>query len=59
LRVVQKKENEEEMLDIQKREGFGISKSQTRIERNVVAIERTVQDLCMAHKKGQDWIWRQ
>jgi hypothetical protein len=36
---VQKKENEEEMLDIQEREGSGVSKSDTPIEMEAAAIE--------------------
>jgi hypothetical protein len=60
LRVVQKNENEEEMLEIQKREGSGGWKSEKPIEMKVVAIEtieRTAEDLCLAHKTGESWIW--
>jgi hypothetical protein len=57
--VVQNNENEEKMLDIQKREGFAGSKSQTPIERKVVAIEtieRTAEVLHKARKTRQNWI---
>jgi hypothetical protein len=53
---LQKSENEEQMLDIQKREGSGDSKSQTPIEAKAVAIEtieRTADDLLSDHKTGQ------
>jgi hypothetical protein len=60
LGVVQKKENDEKMLDVQKREESGGSKSQTPIERKVMAIgtiEKTAEDLHRARKTGQNWIW--
>jgi hypothetical protein len=53
----QKIENEEELSEIEKRDGSGSSKSQTLIERDELAIERiekAAKDLCMAHKKGQN-----
>jgi hypothetical protein len=58
LGVVRKKGNEEEMLDIQKREQSGGSKSETPIEKKaaIETMERTAKDLCIVHKKGQDWI---
>jgi hypothetical protein len=55
----QKNENEEEMWDIQKREGSGGSRSETPIEMEKVAteaMERTAEDLRRDHKKGQNWI---
>jgi hypothetical protein len=60
LGVLQTIESEEECSDIEKREGSGDSKSQTFIDREGMAIERiewTAEDLRMAHKNGQDWIW--
>jgi hypothetical protein len=57
--VVQKNENEEEMSDIQKREGSGGSKSETPIEMTAVAIEtieRRAEDVRRDHKRGQNWI---
>jgi hypothetical protein len=59
LGIVQKNENEEEMLDVQEREGSGCSKSETAIEMEPVAIEtieRTAEDLHRDQKKGQNWI---
>jgi hypothetical protein len=59
LGVGQKKENEEEMLDIQKRGGSRVSKSKTSIEIKAMAMEtiqRTAEDLRRDHKKGQNWI---
>jgi hypothetical protein len=59
LGVLQRKENEEEMLDIEKSEGSGGSKSETLIEMEAVAIERiegTPKDLRLAHKKVENWI---
>jgi hypothetical protein len=54
---LQKIEREEECSDIEKREGSGSWKSQTPIERGgMEGIERTAEDLRMAHKKGQNWI---
>jgi hypothetical protein len=41
LGVIEKKEDEEEVLDIQKREGSGGSNSQTPIEIKAVANHRT------------------
>jgi hypothetical protein len=61
LGVVQKK-NEEEMPVIQKREGSGSSKSQTRIERKVVAVEtmeKTPEGLHRARETGQNSICMQ
>jgi hypothetical protein len=49
-------EKEEECSDIEKREGSGSSKSQTPIEKEAVAIERTADDLRRAQEKGQNWI---
>jgi hypothetical protein len=56
--VVQRNENEEEILDIQKMEGYDSSKSETliKMETAIETIERTVEDLCRDHKKGQNWI---
>jgi hypothetical protein len=59
LGVFQKKENEKEMLDIQKREGSGGSTSETPIDMQAAAIEtmdRTAEDLRRNHKKGQNWV---
>jgi hypothetical protein len=59
LGAIQKKENEKAMLDIQKREGSGGSKSETPRDMEAVAIEtmqRTAEDLCRGHKKRQNWI---
>jgi hypothetical protein len=53
---LQKIEKEEELSDIEKRDGSGGSKSQTSIERERVAIERTAKDLRVAHKNGQNWV---
>jgi hypothetical protein len=52
-------EKEKRCSHLEKREGSGGSKSQAPIERKGVAterIERTAEDLCMAGKKGQNWI---
>jgi hypothetical protein len=60
LGVVRRNENEEEMLDIQKREEPDDLKSETPIEMETVAvetIEKTAEYLRMDHKKGQNWIW--
>jgi hypothetical protein len=60
LGLVKKNENEEQMLDIHKRDVFGGSKSQTPIERRVVAIEtieKTPEELHEARKMAQSWIW--
>jgi hypothetical protein len=60
LGVLQNKENEERMLDIQKRKGSGGSKSETPIEMKAVAIEtieRRAKGVRSGHKKGQNWIW--
>jgi hypothetical protein len=57
---LQKKENEEEMLDIQRREGSGDSKSETLIGMKAVAmetVERAAEGLHRARKRGQNWIW--
>jgi hypothetical protein len=59
LTVVQKKENEEYMLDVQKGEKLGSSKSETRIGMEAVAIEtieRKAEDLRMDHNKRQNWM---
>jgi hypothetical protein len=59
LGVVQKNENEEEMLDIQKREESGGSKSKTPMEMEAVeieALESTTDNLCRDHKQGQNQI---
>jgi hypothetical protein len=50
-------ESEEEMLDVQKRERSGGSKSEATTEMEAVVIEtieRTAENL--RHKKGQNWI---
>jgi hypothetical protein len=55
LGVVRKKENEEEMSDIQERENPDGSKSETLIEMEAFAIEtieRTAEDLHRDHKTG-------
>jgi hypothetical protein len=60
LGVVQKNENEEEMLRSQKREASGSSKSEAPTEMKAAAIEtieRTVEDLHRARKTGQNWAW--
>jgi hypothetical protein len=59
LGVVQRKENEGEMLDIEKREGSGGSKSERLIEMDAVARERiegTAKELRVAHRKGENSI---
>jgi hypothetical protein len=59
LGVVQKNENEKEMVDIQKREESGGPKSKTPIEMEAVeieAIESTGDNLCRDHKQGQNQI---
>jgi hypothetical protein len=56
---VQNIEKEEECTDTEKREGSGDSKSQTPIDREGMAIERierTAEDLRMAHNNGQNWM---
>jgi hypothetical protein len=58
--VVQKNEKEEELLDIQKREGSGGSKSETFIEMETVGIEtieKMAEDVRRDHRKGQSGIW--
>jgi hypothetical protein len=60
LGVVQKNENEEEMLDIQAREGSSGLKSNTPIDLEAVVmktIERTAENLHRAHNTGWNWIW--
>jgi hypothetical protein len=60
LGVVQKNENEEEMLDVQKKEVSVGSKIQRHIEREGVAtegIEVTAKHLRRGQKNGQNWIW--
>jgi hypothetical protein len=59
LRPLQKIEKEEECSDIEKREGFGGSKSQTPMAREALVIkriERTAEDLGRTDKTGQNWI---
>jgi hypothetical protein len=60
LGVVQKNENEEEMLDNQKRERYGGSKSETPIEMEAMAIEtieRMAEDVRRDHRMGHNRIW--
>jgi hypothetical protein len=57
---LQNTEKEEEFSDIEKTEGPGGWKSQRPTDEEVLAIEvidRTTEDPCRAHKKGQNWIW--
>jgi hypothetical protein len=59
LGVVHKNENEKEMLDIQKREGSGCSKSEMPIGMKAAAMEtmeRTAEDLHGDHNTGQNSI---
>jgi hypothetical protein len=52
-------DNQENLSDIEKREGSGGSKSQTPVEKEEVVIERiekTVEGLRIVHNKGQNWI---
>jgi hypothetical protein len=56
LGVVQKNEKEEEMLDIQKGEGYGSSKSQSAMEMKAMAIEtieRTAEDFLGPAKRDR------
>jgi hypothetical protein len=56
---LQNTEKEEGCSDIEKSEGSSSWKSQTLLEMEGAAIERiekTTEDLRMAHKKGQDWL---
>jgi hypothetical protein len=58
--AVQRKESEEEMFDIQKREMAGGSKNETPIEMEGVAIERMerrAQGFHRDHKTGRQWMW--
>jgi hypothetical protein len=59
LGVVEKDENEEETLGIQKREASGDWKSGTSIEMRTMAMETTEgtgEDLHRARKRGQKWV---
>jgi hypothetical protein len=61
LESLQKIEKEEELSDIEKREGSGGPESEAPIDREGVVIERierTAKDLRIAHKQGQNWISR-
>jgi hypothetical protein len=53
LGEVQKNENQDEMLDIQKGEEAAGSKSEPRISMKAVEIERTAEDLRMTHKRDR------
>jgi hypothetical protein len=59
LGVGQKKENQEKILDIRKKEASVGLKSETPKEMEAVAIETieiTAENLGEDHKKGQKWI---